>query len=194
MNIKLFLSALIFSAAVSIYGQVAPAATEKGLPLKFGLGYSTYYTDWNGYLSGPTFWADWRFRRVPNRLQGIGVEIEGRDLNYQRTGIVSNLRMDAAGGGPIYTWQHFRRTQPYGKFLVEFGSIDFTIPGIPNYKHDTRVVRAPGAGLNYGVFQNLWVRADFEYQVWPQLGHGNSLTPYGFTFGVAYDFSSSASR
>jgi hypothetical protein len=190
----MFLVALIFIAGSSIYGQVAPAATETHPPLTFGLGYSSYHTDWNGYLSGPMFWADWRFRQSSKHLGGIGVEMEARDLNYQRTGVVSNLRMDAAGGGPIYTWRHFRRIQPYGKFLVEFGSIDFTIQGIPDYTHDTRVVRVPGGGMNYHVSGNLWMRGDYEYQVWPHLGHGHALTPYGFTFGFSYDFSSSFAR
>lgn len=194
MNIKTRLVVLVFIAGVSVHGQVRPAATETRLPLTFGLGYSTYQTDWNGNLSGPMFWADWSFRQVPSHLKGIGVEIEGRDLNYQRTGGVPNLRMDAAGGGPLYTWRHFARIQPYGKFLVEFGSIDFTILGHPNYTHDTRIVKAPGGGLNYRVVPRVWVRGDYEYQYWPQLGHGNDLTPHGFTFGVAYDLSSSSAR
>ena len=194
MNIKILLTALVVSAAVPAYGQVQPAATESRLPLTLGLGFSSYDTDWSGYLSGPSFWADWRFRHVPDRLRGIGVEVEGRDLNYHRTGVVPNLRMDTAGGGPVYIWQHSGRFQPYAKFLVEFGSIDFMIQGVSNYTHDTRVVRSPGGGLNYRVFRGVWVRGDYEYQFWPDLGHGHTLTPEGFTIGVAYDLSSSSSR
>ena len=194
MSIKTFLVALVLTTTLSVYGQVGPAATRNGLPLTFGLGYSSYYTDWSGYLSGPMLWADWRFRRVPRRLYGIGVEIEGRDLNYHRTGNIPNLRMDAAGGGPIYTWRHSDIIQPYGKFLVEFGSIDFTLPGYPNYTHDTRVVSVPGAGVNFRVFRSVWLRGEYEYQVWPDLGHGNALTPQGITFGVANDFGSRSAR
>jgi opacity protein-like surface antigen len=188
MILKMLLATLVVTAAIPVYCQVVPEATGAGLPLTFGVGYSNYYTDWSGRLSGPMFWADWNFYQLPSYLQGIGIEVEARDLNYDRTGSFPTLRMDTAGGGPIYTLRRYRRFQPYAKFLVSFGSFDFTIPGYPNYTHDTRTLRAPGGGLNCRVFQKIWVRGDYEYQFWPLLGHGNTLNPQGWTLGVAYNF------
>ena len=194
MNLKMLLTTLVVSAAIPVCAQVVPEATGAGLPLTVGVGFSNYNSDWSGYLSGPMFWADWNIYQLPSYLQGLGVEIEGRDLNYARTGSVPNLRQDTAGGGPIYRLGHYRRFRPYGKFLVDLGSIDFTIAGYPNYTHDTRTVLVPGGGVNYRVFQNVWARADYEYQFWPDLGHGNSLNPRGWTFGVGYDFRGRADR
>lgn len=188
MNLKMILAAFVVSAVVPVYAQVAPEATGNGLPLTVGFGYSNYDTDWSGRLSGPMFWADWDLHQLPSYLHGLGMEVEGRDLNYQRTGGIPNLRLDSAGGGPVYTLRQFRRVRPYGKFLVEFGSIDFTIRGYPNYTHDTRTLYAPGGGVNVRAFQNVFVRAEYEYQFWPDLGRGHVLNPRGFTFGVAYDF------
>lgn len=194
MNLKMLLATLVIGAAFPLYAQVAPEATRAGLPLTVGVGFSNFDTDWNGYLSGPMFWVDWNIYQLPASLQGFGIELEGRDLNYVRTGGVPNLRQDTAGGGPIYTVRRYRRFQPYGKFLVSLGSIDFTIQGFPNYTHDTRTVLAPGGGFNYRVLQNVWVRGDYEYQFWPDLGHGHTLNPRGVTVGVAYDFRGRADR
>jgi opacity protein-like surface antigen len=184
---KMLLAALLVSALIPTYSQVASSATAGGLPLTVGVGYSNYATDWNGRLSGPTLWADWNFYHGPPLLRGFGIEIEARDLNYDRTGSDPKLRMDTAGGGAIYTWRHYRNFHPYGKFLVEYGSIDFNINS-PGYTHDSRTVYAPGGGLDYRVFQNIWVRGDYEYQFWPSFFHHHALNPNGFTIGASYDF------
>jgi opacity protein-like surface antigen len=63
----------------------------------------------------------------------------------------------------------------------------------PTYSHDNRVVYAPGLGLEFRVFQNVWARADYEYQVWPDL-FGQTSDPQGFTFGASYDFGHSNRR
>ena len=56
----------------------------------------------------------------------LGVEVEGRDLNFDRTGGDPKLRMDTFEGGLIYTTHFYRRFHPYAKFLFGDGSIDFT--------------------------------------------------------------------
>ena len=184
---KALLVVLLVSTAIPAFSQIAPAATEGGLPLTVGVGYSNYYTDWSGRLSGPMLWADWNFYRGPSLLHGFGIEVEARDLNYGRTGGDPTLRMDTAGGGPIYTWRHYRKFRPYGKFLIGYGSIDFNI-GVPNYKHDSRTVYAPAGGLEYRVARNVWVRGNYEYQIWTDFFNHHALNPQGFTVGAAYDF------
>jgi opacity protein-like surface antigen len=187
MRLKMILTVLVFGAVIPASCQVVSQATDtSGTPLTIGVGYSNYYSNWNGRLSGPVIWADWTFYGKRSYLHGFGVELEARDLNYGRTGSVPNLRMDTATGGVIYTCRRFRKINPYAKYLAGLGSIDF-ISTNPNYKHDTRTISSWGGGLRYRVSPQVWVNADYEYQFWPQLPR-DTLNPQGFTIGIAYDF------
>jgi opacity protein-like surface antigen len=138
-------------------------------------------------MDAPTVWIDWNYYGNRSLLQGFGVEVEGRDLNYGRTANVPTLRMDTAGGGAIYSWRHYRNFHPYAKFLVEYGSIDFNL-GVPGYTHDTRTVEVPGGGAEYHLWRNIWARGDYEYEFWPDFVRGHALNPNGFTIGASYDF------
>lgn len=188
MRFKLSFAALFLTAALAAHSQVAPSATQDRIPLIVGLGFSDYYTDWSGNLSGPTLWIDVPIYRVPRIMHGIGLEIEGRDLNYGRTGADPKLRQDTAEGGVIYRWSRFRNFRPYGKILLGFGSQDFRDYRIPYYTHDTRSILAPGGGAEYRVWRNLWVRGDYEYQFWPDfISNNGALNPQGVTVGAEYD-------
>jgi opacity protein-like surface antigen len=193
MRLKFVLAALFLAAtsALPAIAQVVPSATRGGLPLEVGGAYSMYYTDWSGNISGPTVWVEWT--HLPF-IHGLGLEAEGRDLNYGRTGSTPTLRMDTAEGGAIYRWRHFHRFDPYIKFDGGIGSIDFPDPKIPYYTHDTRTVYAPGGGGEFRVFRNVWVRGDYEYQMWPDFIRGHTLDPTGFTIGAVYDLGHLHSR
>ena len=184
---KMLLAVVVFSTAIPIVAQVAPEAKVRSIPLIVGVGYSNYYTDWSGRLSGPSLWIDWSIDQGPSYLKGLAIEAEARDLNYQRSGGVPNLRMDTASGGVIYTWGHFHNFNPYVKYLIGYGSIDFTLQNYPNYKHDSRTVYAPGGGLDYRVSRGLLVRGNYEYEFWPEFINAHALNPQGLTLGVAYD-------
>jgi hypothetical protein len=149
--------------------------------------YSNYSTDWSGRLAGPTLWIDWNFYRGPSVLRGLGIEVEGRDLNYTRTGGDPKLRQDTVEGGAIYSCLHYRNFHPYAKFLAGYGSIDFNV-NLPGYTHDSRTVYAPGGGVEYRAWRNVWVRSDYEYQFWTDFFHHHALNPNGLTIGVPYDF------
>jgi opacity protein-like surface antigen len=183
---KMLLAVLLIIRAIPALSQTAPGATEGTWPLVVGVGYSNFHTDWSGRLSGPSFWADWTFNRLPGIWHGVGVELVGRDLNFDRTGGDPKLRMDTISGGPIYTWRRDRRIRPYGKFLFGYGSIDFT--AVPGYSHDTRTVYTPGGGVDYRFWKNLSVRGDYEYQFWTDFFSHHALNPQGLTVGVDYDF------
>jgi opacity protein-like surface antigen len=49
---------------------------------------------------------------------------------------------------------------------------------------------APGISLDYRASRRVSVRADYEYQMWPNFkgtgGGSGGLTPNGFTFGISY--------
>jgi hypothetical protein len=188
MRLKLVIAAVMLTATLPVFPQAAPAVKGGGgIPIVVGAGFSSFYTDWSAYERGPALWIDWSFYNGRSFLSGFGLEVEGRDLNYWRSGDVPNLREDTIGGGPIYHWRQFHRLHPYGKFLISYGSIDFTSDD-PFYRHDTRTVYAPGTGADYRVWRNVWVRGDYEWQFWRDFPHTHALSPDGFTIGASYDF------
>lgn len=182
---KVLVAAFIFCASTPSFSQVVPSAERRGLPLSLGAGYSNFDSDFSGRISGIAAWADWTFYRAPGHLKGLGLEIEGRDLNFARTGTVPNLRFDTLAGGPIYTFRYYRRFHPYCKVEFGFGSVDF-VSSIPTYSHDTRQFYAPGGGVDYRLARSVWLRGDYQYQIWPAFGR--LLNPNGFTIGASYDF------
>jgi opacity protein-like surface antigen len=189
MDRKFLVAMFFIGASIPLSSQVVPTATEVGLPLAVGAGFSNYDVDWgHGRMDGGTLWIDYTLKRVPFLLHGIGIEAEARDISLDRGNHPANFRQDTIGGGAIYRWPHFRSFHPYGKLLVGYGSIDFAnIPNEPNYKHDSRTIYAAGGGLEYSLFGHIWVRADYEYQAWPDL-LGHTADPQGFTVGSSYDF------
>jgi hypothetical protein len=199
---KLTLAVFFFTSAIHAFSQVVPAAEESGhLTLDAGAGLSYYYMDYGpGHELGGTLWVDATPHIGPHFLQGLGAELEARDLSLDpEKPLSSRFRTDTAGGGPIYTVQHFRNFKPFVKFIVSYGSIDYSYRSrlTPNvkYGHLTWGLNAPGGGLDYRVHNNFWVRADYEYQSWINLfDNHKDLNPDGFTFGAVYELNLRHSR
>jgi len=191
-SLKLSLFAVLISATVPLFSQVAPAASERdSLPIAAGIGASDFSIDWGPgrRMEGITAWVDWtEIPHMPRLLRGIGIDAEARDINSGLPTGVPRMRQDTASGGPVYTVRRFSKVQPYAKYLLGFGSIDFgPLPNAPRrYTHDTRAVYAPGGGVEFQAFRSLWVRADYEYQFWPKIFGPHSLNPNGFTIGAMY--------
>jgi len=198
MHVKLALAILLLFTAFPATAQVTPTAQEGGLPLTVGAGFSNYYTEmFQKRMDGATVWADWTFDHVPATLRGIGLEAEVRDLDFgQPQG--ENLRQFTAGGGPIYSWRHFRNFHPYAKFLVDYGSMaQMKIPRAPKwYSADKWLIYSTGGGVEYRVWRNVWVRADYEYQFWSVdfFNPTSFLDPNGVTVGASYDFRRNRAR
>jgi opacity protein-like surface antigen len=186
------LAALFVVTASSLFSQVVPATRGGGLPLTVGAGFSLFDLDYGQdagterRMEGVTAWANYAVPYTPRALRGLALEVEGRDINFNRPAALVRMRQDTLLGGVSYTWRQYRNFHPYAKGLLGIGSIDFPPSG--TYSHDTRTVFAPGGGLEYRAFRSLWVRADYEYQFWPKLFGPHTLDPNGFTIGVAYDF------
>jgi opacity protein-like surface antigen len=219
----IFLLAPFLVLILPAASQVIPAGQEGKLPLSVGAGASAFHLDWgedsNGHrrpIWGGTLWIDWHFYGLPRYLNGLGIEVEARDVskfgprelskgygdwnctdgevqpNCQPN--PSGLREDTAEGGVIYTWRRYAKFHPYGKFLFGFGSMDFPAgdaflrSGAP-YTHDTRTIYGPGGGLEYRFNRKVDIRADYEYQFWPDfLGHPHALNPNGISVGATYSF------
>lgn len=186
MHLKSVFAILFLTVSVPVFSQVVSGGSGGGLPLVIGVGFSDYNTDWSGRLDGVTLWVDWSINRGPSFLHGLGIEAEGRDLNFGRKNIPT-LRQDTGEGGAIYTWRHYRNFHPYGKGLLGFGSFDFGHLN-PTYSHATRTVYALGGGVDYRAWRNVWVRGDYEYQFWPDFWNHHTMNPGGFTIGASYDF------
>ena len=204
MRFKLFVVPLVtvslFAAVLPAFSQVAPEYSGRTLPLYVGFGPSGYDVDWgHGRMYGGTIWADWYPAQLPRILHGLGVEVEARDISLHQNCNPANfcpqknLREDSAGGGVIYSWRHFRNFHPFGKFLIEDGSVDHYLYVVPppagphDQSHAKLTVLTPGLGFEYRIFGPLWARVDYEYQDWGTL-LGKTLNPQGFTVGVSYAF------
>jgi opacity protein-like surface antigen len=194
MSLALFFLCSAFSA----HAQVEPItkATEDETHFAIGAGFSGYSPDQGkGHLLGGTLWMDYTPGWGPSLLRGISIEAQARDLNYGRSSSESpNLREEVAEGGAMYSWRGYRNFRPYGKFLVGYGNRNAS--GRTGYRfHDSRTITAAGGGLEFRAAQHVWVRADYEYQFWPDMVFNNKtgkpraqIHPQGLTVGVLYHF------
>lgn len=175
-------------AALPAFSQVTYSAEESKLPFTVGAGFSNFSDDWgitNPRQDGITVWVDWRLPFMPEALKGLGIEAEGRDINWATPSSIPGHRMDTAVIGPAYEWRRRGRVRPFGKYLLGIGSIDF--PNGTYYSHDTRTVYEMGGGADVRLWSRFSVRAEYDYQYWHKLFQ-NDLTPQGVTVGVVYDF------
>jgi hypothetical protein len=179
---------MLIGAATRLSAQVAYSAREGKLPLSVGFGVADFSDDWgdrNPRQVGLTLWIDWRLPHMPSKLQGLGIEFEGRDVNYATPDYLPGHRMTTGLAGPMYQWRRENRIRPYVKYLMGIGNLDF--PGRCCYQQDTRAVFAPAGGADVRLIGRLSARGEYEYQMWHQIFGPHDLTPQGFTFGVLYD-------
>jgi opacity protein-like surface antigen len=194
------ISALLAFSALPASAQAVYSAHEDRPRFSIGAGFSGFNQDWGGHqlVLGTTFIADWR-PPLPDYLYGLSLEVQARDLQWNRSTYPSDAvpsvagkpilpRTDTLGGGLVYhpRWVRFHKFEPYAKVIGSFGSIDFTIAQTPDYSHATRTVWATGGGVDYRLARRITLRADYEYQWW-YLGP-NALNPNGFTIGALYSF------
>ncbi len=79
------LALFFIGAALPARAQVTYSAQEGKLPFTVGAGFSDFSDDWgvrNPRQVGITMWVDWRLPHMPPLLDGLGLEFEGRDVNY----------------------------------------------------------------------------------------------------------------
>jgi len=171
-------------------------------PLAAGAGISGFEPDINaGRIYGGTLWIDYSPNWVPSFLQGIGVEANARDISLGRSASQPpNLREDTVEGGVFYSWRHFRSFRPYIRGAGGYGNADYE--GSKSVRHsESRTISAVGGGVEFRVTRRIWVRADYEYQIWPAFFKNidnstglpykpaGQLNPQGFTVGALYHFS-----
>lgn len=163
---------LLFLPSLRLQGQ-AIAAGRGGSQLVGGAFLSTFNPDYGtNRLDGVGFFVDF------NVGSHLSAEAEGRFLRFNQK---YDVHEDNYLIGPRYRW-HYKRFQPYAKLLLGNGQFNFPY----NYAHGGYFMWAPGGGLDIVLKHHFIVRAvDYEYQHWSGF-QGSSLSPNGFSFGVAY--------
>jgi opacity protein-like surface antigen len=192
------LAVSFLTIAVSAFSQVVPSYERKsGWPFTVGAGPVNYDVDMgHGRMYGFAGWFDIYPGKLPSILHGhLGAEGElrhislGASSSQQRNLYAPQppVRYDTAAMGLIYIWHRLHNIRPYAKIMIGDGSVDF-LPLSKSYAHDTRTFTAPGGGIEFRIKQDLWVRANYDYERWQSLAVYGNLKPQGFTLGASYDF------
>ncbi len=198
MRSKLVLAVLLFLSTLPALSQVAPAARVRGIPLGVGVGLTDFDTDyyrpylpyWSGRMIGISVWADYSI------FHGLGVEAEGtsifgnkpKPVNPFNPGAVfyGSVKEETAQGGFIYRYHTVYHVRPFVKGIGGLGRIDFPSEN-PGYTSENSGLYTLGGGLESKVFQNIFVRGQYEYEHWTGFRRGTqSLNPSGFTIGATY--------
>jgi hypothetical protein len=164
----------LLGSSSMIQAQAVPAGTRAG-DLKIGGGFTTANSDYADRYNGGAAYVDFDF------MPHIGVEGEFHFVKdpsdlYEKTYEV--------GGRYFRTYKRF---VPYAKVMYGRGVFNFPPLGDGFRANLAYNLGAIGAGTDYKVKPWLYVRADFEYQVW--FGFQNSsLSPSLLTLGAAYRF------
>jgi len=122
-------------------------------------------------MLGVTAWVD------GDTIRRIGFEGEGRWLDFHQT---ANVHAETYLAGVRYHF-NYGDMQPYVKGLAGFGNFNFPY----NYATGRYLVVSGGGGLDYKLTRRWIVRAEFEYQDWPQFTYGN-LNSLGVNVGLRY--------
>jgi hypothetical protein len=195
MHLRFVFAMLFLTASFCLFAQVPPSATEGKVPqLSIGAGLSDYNPDLGrDRMYGGTLWIDYYLNRVPSILHGIGLEFEARDISLNRLRSEPILREDTAGVGAIYSLRNFGKIRLYAKVVSGLGNTDYLGAAGKRF-NQSRTVTSMGGGFDSRVFRRIWVRADYEYQYFPDFFVGNNssmpsgapLDPQGITLGAMF--------
>jgi hypothetical protein len=172
----LFVSVLGLSIAA--HTQAVPTATGNAHHLQIGGGYSFASPDYGQTnIGGGTVYGTFD---IWHRL---GVE---GDIHFVTLHTPTDLGETTYLIGPRYMYQR-GRIQAYGKFLGGIGQFQHQAGNIYIPQSEmTYSAIALGGGVDVRVRKHINVRAiDFEAQKWLSF-YPHTLSPYVFTFGVAF--------
>lgn len=178
----LVVAALFFAPLLA--GAQAVYAGERA-PVSFAVGGSVSYFDaaYGGYkVIGVVGSAN----LSPVIWDHLGLVAEGRWLNLNASHGFAEYNYLAGPTYRIPVSEH-RSFHPYVKGLIGEGIVDF-----PNHlAYGRYFVFAPGGGVDVALDRRWRLRADYEYQIWPQAPGipGQSvpmMKPNGVTVGFTY--------
>ena len=168
----------IFAAAQTVYD-----AERTPLSLRVGGSFSYFDAAYGGYkVMGAVANVDF----APLIWDHVGGEAEGRWLTFNASQGFAEYNYLA---GPVYriglTEHH--KWHPYVKGLIGMGVIEF-----PNHLAYGRYFAfAPGGGVDFNVNRRWRLRADYEYQFWPDAPgipgiSSGMMNPNGVSVGFTY--------
>ena len=168
--------------------QVVAAGKGGNQQLNVGATFSDFDPDFGWQrLYGIGAFADY------NLTPRLGVEAEVR---FHRFNQLADIHEDNYLIGPRYTYRlrNHRRFGFYGKGLFGVGYFNFP----SNAAHGTYFDIALGGGLDYRLTDRIYLRGEYEYQIWPGfvgppespnpplINRPHGLTPNGFAVGASY--------
>jgi hypothetical protein len=195
--------ALLLLFPAGLFAQSSESAIGGEGSMTAGVEMSTFNPDWGcaniaplgcqSQLYGPTavFDFDWH--------EKYGLEGEARWLHWHGPGgmVQSNYLV-----GPRYRMFRYQRFSAWFKLGLGGGWI--TTPNYPaaGSLKGSYFVYAPGGTFNYRLTRTIYVRADYEYQIWPSFAgpptynattgkveqNASGLTPNGISVGIVYRF------
>lgn len=166
-------------------GQAAIHATENMSPWTIGGGFSNFAVGGDeGRMDGIAAWLNWRVPVNTPILNRFGVEVEGREILFQKPAALERMRQETGLGGLTLALPRYRVLHPYVKYEIGIGGIYFANSG---YDHDTRKVLAGGGGVVIPFRRGWALRADYEYQTWRRLLAADVVHPNGVTVGVTWN-------
>ena len=189
--LKLVLAAGFLCTALPGIAQAVPSATESIPPLVVGGGFtvlnpgSTEVSNMYGFSA----FADWNPSRLPTILRGLGFEADFHSVTLGKPADEPNKSFLTLTGGAIYTVRATHKLHPFIKYTEGYGKLNFTIAPTNPYKSDSRTIYAPAAGFEYQATSHFWIRAEYEYQIWPSLFSQDYIHPNGVTVSVSYHVS-----
>ena len=181
MGRKLLVLGVLFVSCICAYSQVEDSATAPIVPLSVGGAFSFFDASYAG-----------------NKAAGVGAVIDYSPLLSGDLGVEGESRWLKLGGshgfseynylvGPRYRFHWRDKYEPYAKFLVGAGEINFPY----HLAHGGYFAMAPGGGLDMTVNQHWKLRVDYEFQYWPGavaipgISTG-SVHPNGVSIGLNY--------
>lgn len=182
----------IFVFTLSLSPQVRQPASQSQTPgFSIGAGFSVINPDYGrGKLDGETLWIDSPPIGFVPILRRVRIEFEARELRFLRSPSERVLREDVALLGATYALHRLFGIQPYVKAEWGVGNLDYLVRAGRTY-HQSRTVTSIGGGLEWRAFGTAWVRADYEYEYFPDFFLGipekptsGSVAPQGITIGL----------
>jgi opacity protein-like surface antigen len=172
---------LVIVVPSALHAQATAAATRGGIA-QVGAAYTVSNEDQyiGKYLQGITFYGTFDLNNH------IGVEGNVHLVSLFKS--YFDYKENSYDAGVRWAW-HKRKFTPYAKGLVGFGHATAPNPKqiVGGSTPGTYFLFGLGGGLDYGLTEKVNLRADFEYQRWPNFPpHG--LTPPLFSVGAAYRF------
>ena len=173
---------LALSFASQARAQAIPTASAVG-SMQAGIGYTIANPDYGARkIQGVTIFADYDIG------MHWGLEGDAHIIELKTpTDIAENSYLGGVRG--ILPLRN-RMFKFYGKALV--GAANFRVLETEDNQgrfNGTYLTYAAGGGLDIAVNRKIVIRAiDLEYQKWPKYDNGDGLTPFLYTFGVAYHF------